>query len=92
MFLLVASYLFFYLSSNYLLSLLLISTVLDYYVGKEIYYSKTKKRKKLLLIISLAGNLGLLGFFKYADFAITQFNVFGNYINLSNECEASKHK
>ena len=85
MFLLVVSYLFFYLSSNYLLSLLLISTVLDYYVGKEIYYSKTKKRKKLLLIISLAGNLGLLGFFKYADFAITQFNVFGNYINLSNE-------
>ena len=26
-----------------------------------------------------------MGFFKYADFAITQFNVFGNYINLSDE-------
>ena len=84
MFLLIASYLFFYFSSNYLLSLLIISTVLDYYVGKEIYNSKTKARKKLLLVISLAGNLGLLGFFKYADFAITQFNVFGNYINLSD--------
>jgi len=84
MFLLIASYLFFYFSSNYLLSLLIISTVLDYYVGKEIYNSKTKARKKLLLVISLAGNLGLLGFFKYADFAIDQFNVFGNYINLSD--------
>ena len=84
MFLLIASYLFFYFSSNYLLSLLIISTVLDYYVGNEIYNSKTKARKKLLLVISLAGNLGLLGFFKYADFAITQFNVFGNYINLSD--------
>ena len=84
MFLLIASYLFFYFSSNYLLSLLIISTVLDYYVGKEIYNSKTKARKKLLLVISLAGNLGLLGFFKYADFAITQFNVFGNYINLTD--------
>ncbi|MDB4348508.1 MBOAT family protein [bacterium] len=84
MFLLIASYFFFYFSSNYLLSLLIISTVLDYYVGKEIYNSKTKKRKKLLLVISLAGNLGLLGFFKYADFAITQFNVFGNYINLTD--------
>ena len=84
MFLLIASYLFFYFSSNYLLSLLIISTVLDYYVGKEIYNSKTKARKKSLLVISLAGNLGLLGFFKYADFAITQFNVFGNYINLSD--------
>ena len=67
-----------------MLSLLIISTVLDYYVGKEIYNSKTKARKKLLLVISLAGNLGLLGFFKYADFAIDQFNVFGNYINLSD--------
>ena len=84
MFLLIASYLFFYFSSNYLLSLLIISTVLDYYVGKEIYNSKTKARKKSLLVISLAGNLGLLGFFKYADFAIDQFNVFGNYINLSD--------
>lgn len=84
-FLLGSSYFFFYFSSNYLLSLLVFSTILDYYVGKEIYYAKTKTRKKLLLVISLAGNLGLLGFFKYSDFAIAQFNIFGNYINLADE-------
>ena len=85
LFLLAASYFFFYFSSNYLLSLLIISTILDYYVGKEIWKSKDKTKKKLLLSASLAGNLGLLGFFKYSDFAIAQFNIFGNYINLTNE-------
>ncbi len=61
------------------------STILDYYVGKEIWKTKKKVRKKILLIISLVGNLGLLGFFKYTDFAFTQFNILGNYINLTDE-------
>ena len=73
-FLLTASYVFFYYSSSYLLSLLIFSTVLDFYVGKEIYNSKNLRRKKLLLITSLSGNLGLLGFFKYVDFGIGQIN------------------
>jgi alginate O-acetyltransferase complex protein AlgI len=58
---------------------------LDYYVGREIWNSKTLKRKKILLVASLTGNLGLLGFFKYADFAILQFNFLGNYFNLTQE-------
>ena len=48
--------------------------MLDFYVGKAIFTAKDKKRKKILLISSLAGNLGLLGFFKYADFGIAQIN------------------
>ena len=69
-----SSYLFFYFSSNFLLTLLIFSTLLDFYVGKAIFTAKDKKRKKILLITSLAGNLGLLGFFKYADFGISQIN------------------
>ena len=84
LFLLGSGYFFFYFSSNYLILLLLASTLLDYYVGKEIWKSKNILHKKLLLIISLAGNLGLLGFFKYADFAIVQFNILGNYFDLSD--------
>ena len=80
--LLVASYFFFYYSSNYLIVLLIVSTILDFYIGKEIFNSKFKSRKKILLIVSLAGNLGLLGFFKYADFAILQFNFIGNTLDL----------
>jgi alginate O-acetyltransferase complex protein AlgI len=48
--------------------------LLDFYIGKAIFTAKNKKRKKVLLISSLAGNLGLLGFFKYADFGIAQIN------------------
>jgi len=82
-FLLGSSYFFFYYTSNYLIALLIISTVLDYYVGNAIWKSKNFTRKKILLICSLSGNLGLLGFFKYSDFAIAQFNILGNYFDLT---------
>ena len=78
-----SSYFFFYFSNNYLITLLIFSTLLDFYVGKAIYAAKDKKRKKILLISSLAENLGLLGFFKYADFAILQFNILGQELNLN---------
>lgn len=83
LFLLIASYFFFYYSSNYFVLLIIYSTLLDFYVGREIWNSKSQKRKKILLILSLAGNLGLLGFFKYADFAITQFNFLGTQFDLA---------
>ena len=78
-----SSYFFFYFSNNYLITLLIFSTLLDFYIGKAIFAAKDKKRKKILLISSLAGNLGLLGFFKYADFAILQFNILGQELNLN---------
>ena len=80
-----ASYFFFYFSRNYLLSLLIFSTLLDYYIAKLIWKTQDKQRKKILLITSLVGNLGLLGFFKYADFAIMQFNILGNQINIGGD-------
>ena len=74
LFLIGSSYFFFYFSNNFLITLLIFSTLLDFYIGKAIFTAKNKKRKKVLLISSLAGNLGLLGFFKYADFGIAQIN------------------
>ncbi|WP_268544190.1 MBOAT family O-acyltransferase [Candidatus Nitrosotenuis cloacae] len=82
LFLLLASYFFFYYSSNYLITLLIFTTIWDFYFGQLIYKADNVARKKLYLIVSLAGNLGLLGFFKYADFAITQFNFLGHYFDL----------
>lgn len=82
-FLLIASYFFFYYSSNYLITLLIYTTIWDFYFGKIIWKSTNIKRKKILLILSLSGNLSLLGFFKYADFTITQFNILGNYFDLN---------
>ena len=85
LFLLLASYFFFYYSSNYLITLLIFTTIWDFYFGNLIFKTKNIRIKKTALIVSLAGNLGLLGFFKYADFAITQFNFLGQQLNLSTQ-------
>ena len=84
-FLLIASCFFLYFSNNYLIGLLIFSIILDFYVGKMIWKTSSKQKKKILLSISLVGNLALLGFFKYADFAIMQFNIMGNYFDLTND-------
>ena len=83
LFLLSASFFFFYYSSNYLLILLISSILLDFYLGKQIWKTESQQQKKILLALSLAGNLALLGFFKYADFAILQFNILGQELNLN---------
>ena len=55
--------------------LMLFSTIFDYVNGLliEKFGSKTKKAK-IVLIVSLIGNLGLLGVFKYTDFFISSVN------------------
>ena len=82
---LAASYFFFYYTSNYLITLLIFTTIWDFYFGQIIYKTQNLKTKKLIFIASLAGNLGLLGFFKYADFAITQFNFLGQSFDLGTQ-------
>ncbi|MSV26645.1 MAG: MBOAT family protein [Nitrosarchaeum sp.] len=84
-FLLTASYFFFYYTSNYLIILLIFSTLVDFFIGKQIWKAEKIQHKKILLILSLTVNLGLLGFYKYADFAILQFNILGNHLNLNSE-------
>jgi len=74
LFLLVVSYFFLYYTNNYLITLLIFSTLLDYFIGNQIWKAKILSRKKILLALSIAGNLSLLGYFKYTDFAITEFN------------------
>src|SRR5262249_7821285 len=44
------------------------STVVDYLLARGMEASTSRRRKKLLLIASLAMNLGLLCYFKYANF------------------------
>jgi alginate O-acetyltransferase complex protein AlgI len=53
---------------RYLLGLLLGTIVLDYYLGVWIEQSEAPARRKALVIVSLCSNLGILFFFKYADF------------------------
>lgn len=74
LFLLLASY-YFYMSWNPIFILLILfSTLVDYFAGKEIYNSTSKKRKRLFLITSLVVNLGFLAYFKYANFFLDTVN------------------
>ena len=66
---LIASY-FFYGSWDWrFLILIVISSIVDFVVGRAMPPTQGKRRK-LLLAISLAVNLGMLGFFKYFNFFI----------------------
>jgi len=66
--LLVASYLFYASWDWRFLSLLLISTIVDYCAGLTISGAKTQKVRKAALLISVGTNLGILAGFKYFNF------------------------
>jgi len=67
-FLVVASYLF-YMSWNPFFGLLLAgSTIVDYTMGLALEQTAGTARRRALLCVSLAFNLGMLGYFKYGGF------------------------
>lgn len=69
MLLLVASYFFYGWWDWRFLSLIFISTVVDYWAGLAIEdAADNPRRRKVALWISLVSNLGILGFFKYFNF------------------------
>ena len=68
--LLISSYVFYGWWDWRFLSLIFLSTIVDYFVGLKIYNSSDKKKKKSYLWISILFNLSLLGFFKYFNFFI----------------------
>ena len=76
--------LFFYAWGEPIYILLMIfSSLVDYYNGKMINkFWHEPKIKKLFLVLSIIINLSLLGFFKYADFFITNIN---NWFSLNIE-------
>lgn len=76
-----ASYVFYGLWDWRFLSLIFLSTTIDYLVGLKIFDSQSKKRKKMWLWCSVIFNVGLLGFFKYFNFFVDawvdMFSLFG---------------
>ena len=74
--LLVSSYIFYGWWDWRFLSLIFISSISDYIIGKALDENKNKKQRKRLLILSLVVNLGILGFFKYYNFFTESFTDF----------------
>lgn len=68
--LLAASYYFYAYWDWRFLSLILVSTAVDYCVGLGLKDESRVRHRRMLLAVSLCVNLGLLGFFKYFNFFI----------------------
>ncbi len=79
-----ASLMFYAWGEPVYVSIMIFSTVLDYTCGRIIdHFREHKLIPKLGLGLSLIGNLGMLGFFKYADFFISNTNaLFGTHWDL----------
>ncbi|MGH1471226.1 MAG: MBOAT family O-acyltransferase [Cellvibrionaceae bacterium] len=79
--LLLASYFFYGCWDWRFLSLIMISTVVDYFCGLKVYSATEQKIKKKFVAISVIVNLSFLGFFKYFNFfaeSLTELtSVFG---------------
>lgn len=71
--LLVASYLFYAAWNPPFVILLWLSTVIDWHVAKRLFTENVKSKRRMLLAVSVAVNLGLLGYFKYGQFLLDNF-------------------
>jgi D-alanyl-lipoteichoic acid acyltransferase DltB (MBOAT superfamily) len=73
LFLLIASCIFYGWWDWKFLSLIFVSIIVDYVVGIKIHETEEKQQRKYWLWVSLAVNLGMLGFFKYYNFFVGSF-------------------
>lgn len=70
---LVSSYLFYGWWDWRFLSLIAISSVVDFVAAKRIFQTDDRRRKRIWLGVSLVLNLGMLGVFKYYNFFVSEF-------------------
>lgn len=84
----VSSYVFYGWWDWRFLSLILFSTLVDYFIGIGLRNQENQTKRKALLWTSMLVNLGFLGFFKYYNFFldnfITAFSFFGREINANS--------
>ncbi len=81
--LLAASYVFYGAWDWRFLSLLVLSTLIDYAAGLGIANARRDALRKRWLWLSIVGQLGLLGFFKYCDFFLESLIDLGAALGLS---------
>ena len=73
--LLLASYLFYAAWNPPFVILLWISTVVDWRVAKRIYAEDRLSRRRAWVAVSVLVNLGLLGYFKYGEFLLENWQA-----------------
>jgi alginate O-acetyltransferase complex protein AlgI len=73
--LLLASLIFYYYGERGYVLLLVFSSVMDYTISLLIERRRGTSKAKAALLVSIIGNLLILGFFKYSDFFIVNINT-----------------
>jgi alginate O-acetyltransferase complex protein AlgI len=88
--LLFSSYVFYGYWDYRFTALLAISTIVDFFVGKQLFNTNNEKLRKKYLLLSVFVNLSILGFFKYFGFFVESFSpiaaIFGgnlDYLHLN---------
>ncbi len=81
-FLLIASYVFYGWWDWRFLSLIFLSSLIDYIVGLQLYKHKSTRIRRILLILSIGFNIGMLGFFKYFNFFIDSFSTAFTFLGI----------
>jgi D-alanyl-lipoteichoic acid acyltransferase DltB (MBOAT superfamily) len=64
-------------------ALLLLSTFADWWLARLIGRSENPLNRRILLLLSLASNLGLLGYFKYGNFLLKNFVLWCDAIGVA---------
>jgi alginate O-acetyltransferase complex protein AlgI len=80
--LLIASYTFYAAWHPLFVILLLVCTLVDWFAARGVASAEGTGKKRFFLFISLAINLGMLGFFKYAGFLLQNFVWLLSLINI----------
>ncbi|MDD1697014.1 MAG: hypothetical protein LUQ36_01490, partial [Methanoregula sp.] len=83
--LIIASYLFYWSTSDIFLLILLFITLITFYAGGAIYEAEQKGRKKAILIVVLAATLSILGFFKYYNFGMGNVNALLEFLHIDTQ-------
>lgn len=81
--LLICSYVFYGAWDWRFLSLIFVSTIIDYTVGIMLSKPINSHQRKAWLLVSLVANLGFLGFFKYYNFFIDSASDFLYFLGIS---------
>jgi alginate O-acetyltransferase complex protein AlgI len=81
-FLMVASWVFYAWWDWRFLSILLITTTVDFVAGRAISATNEERRRKAYLVASLSVNLGILAYFKYAGFFLSSLDGLGSALGL----------
>ena len=82
--LLLSSYFFYGFADLWMVPLLLVATIIIFFLGREIHKTNNFKKSSLLTALGVLTGVGLLVYFKYFNFFIDSFSSLFNAIGLKS--------